>query len=129
MVGHVGLKAQAAEPPIGQVEVDLFAEPPFGADAEAVAHQQHADQKLGIHRWPPDRAVERRQVRAQLAQVHEPINRPQHMIGRDVPLDRELVEQSPLCDLPFAHHRLRPRPDHLSESAQPRLGNGPFSTE
>jgi len=39
---------QAAKPPIGEVHVDLFAEPTLGADREAVAHNQHPDHQPRI---------------------------------------------------------------------------------
>src|SRR6516164_1165198 len=53
VVRHVAVETKTAEPPIGQVQVDFLAQPPFRANAEAVAHDQHADQQLGINRWPP----------------------------------------------------------------------------
>src|SRR4051794_33341796 len=52
MVGHVALQAEAAEPPVGQVQMDLLTQPPLRPDAEAVADDQHADQQLGIDRRP-----------------------------------------------------------------------------
>jgi hypothetical protein len=52
MVRHLAIEAQTAEPAIRQVQVDLFAQPPFRADAEAIAHDQHADQQLRIDRRP-----------------------------------------------------------------------------
>ena len=36
MVGHIAIEPKPAKPPIGQIEVDLFAETPLGADTEAV---------------------------------------------------------------------------------------------
>ena len=63
VVGHVAVQPQPAEPAIGEVEMNLLAEPPLGPDAEAVAHQQHADQQLGVDRGAADRAVEWREMR------------------------------------------------------------------
>ena len=40
---HRTLKAEPAEPPVGEVQMHLLAEPPLRTDAEAIAHQQHAD--------------------------------------------------------------------------------------
>jgi hypothetical protein len=108
---------------IGQVEVDLLAQPPLRADAEAVTHQQHADQQFRIHRGAADRAVERSEVRADLFQVHEPVNRSKQMAGRHVPLQREMIEERTLFDLAFAHHRLSPSRQDLSESAHLAPGN------
>ncbi len=36
----------------------IFAQPPFGADAIAVADDQHADHQLRINRRTPNQAVE-----------------------------------------------------------------------
>jgi hypothetical protein len=44
VVRNITVQAKAAEPAIGQVQIDLFAQPPFGANAEAVPDDQHADQ-------------------------------------------------------------------------------------
>jgi hypothetical protein len=38
-------------------------------------------------------------------QIHKPIDRPQQVVGWDMPLQRERVEQGRLIDLPLAHHR------------------------
>jgi hypothetical protein len=45
-------------------------------------------------------------VLAQARQVHEPVDRPQQMIGRNVPIQAELVEQGLLRHSALAHHRL-----------------------
>ena len=37
VIGHLAFQAQPAEPAIRQVQVHLLAQPPLGADAEAVA--------------------------------------------------------------------------------------------
>ena len=47
MVGNIAVEPEAAEPAVGQIEVDLLAQAPLGADAEAVAHDQHPDHQLG----------------------------------------------------------------------------------
>jgi hypothetical protein len=46
MLRNVAVEPQATEPAIGKVEVDLVAQPPFGANAEAVA-----DKELGSRIW------------------------------------------------------------------------------
>ena len=53
-------QVQPAEPAIRQVQVDLLAQPALGANAEAVADDQHADHQLRIDRWAAGVAVERR---------------------------------------------------------------------
>ena len=69
MVRHRVFQAEAAEPAIRQVQVDFLAQPPLGADAEAVADDQHADHQLWINRGSAGMAVERREVLVQIAQV------------------------------------------------------------
>src|SRR5262249_3075743 len=93
-----------AEPPIRQIEMHFLAQASLGADAEAVADDQHPDHQLRINRWPPKRAVERRQLPPQLTEFHEPINLAQQMVGWNVPFERELIEQSSLFDLRMPHH-------------------------
>jgi hypothetical protein len=80
--------------------MDLFAQTPFGADAVAIAHDQHSHHQLRINRGPTDRAVKGRQVAAQIAKVDKAIDRPQQMIRRYMSIQREVVEQGILFDLP-----------------------------
>ncbi len=105
MIGHVTLQAEPAEPPVGEVQVDLVAQPPLRSDAEAVAHDQHSDHQLGIDRGPARLAVEGPQLHAQAGQVYEPIDRSQQVIGRHVPFKTEAVEQRLLWRLPLTHHQ------------------------
>jgi hypothetical protein len=43
MIGDIAVEPEPAEPPVRQIEVDLFAEAPLGADTEAIPDDQHAD--------------------------------------------------------------------------------------
>src|SRR6185436_15259166 len=104
MVRYIAVEPKAAEPAIGQIEVNLLAQAPLGADAEAVTHDQHPDHQLGIDRGPTNGAVEWSQLPPQPAKLHEPVDRAQQMIRRNMPFERELVEQSSLVDLPMSHH-------------------------
>jgi hypothetical protein len=42
---------------------------------------------------------------AQVTEVYNPVDRSQMVIRRHAILDREIVEQRPLRDLPRPHHR------------------------
>jgi len=84
VVRHSILETQSTEPAVGQIEVNLFAQPSLRANAEAVTHDEHPHHQFRIDRRPPRVTVERREVRAQIAQVEEPINPAQQMIGRNV---------------------------------------------
>ena len=104
MVRDVAVQAEPAKPPVGEVQVHLVAEPALGPDAEAVADDQHADHQLGVNRGSPELAVERAQVRPQARQVDNAVDRAEKMIGWNVPLQAELVEQRLLRNPPLAHH-------------------------
>src|SRR6202023_1202296 len=43
VVGHTPIEPEPAEPAVGEVQVNLFAQPPLRADAQAVADNQHPD--------------------------------------------------------------------------------------
>ncbi len=57
MVRYVALQSETAEPAIGKVQVDLLAQPTLGADAEAVANNQHPDHQFRIDRGATNLAV------------------------------------------------------------------------
>ncbi|MEN5229222.1 hypothetical protein, partial [Brevundimonas naejangsanensis] len=64
-------------------------------------------------------------MRPQPVQFHKPVNRPQHVIRRHMPLQRELVEQGRLIDPPLTHHRCTSRLNDQSESARRPHANCP----
>ena len=88
--------------------MDLLAQPPFRADAKAVAHDQHADLQFRIDRRPAHGAVERLQLPPQPVEFDKSINRSQQVLFGQMPFERELVEQRVLSDFPLLHHRLPP---------------------
>ena len=105
MIGDVAVEPQTTEPAIGQIEVDLLAQPPLRANAEAVADDQHPHHQLGIDRRPSDVAVIGPQMRPQIRQVDETVDLAKHVIVGDMPLEAEAVEQRLLHHPPLAHHR------------------------
>src|SRR5580658_4098375 len=100
MVGYMAVETETTEPAICQIEMDFLAQAPLGADAKAIPDDQHPDHQLGINRWPSQRAVERRQLAAQFRQLDKTLDRPQQMIRRHMSVEREVVEQYTLFDLP-----------------------------
>jgi hypothetical protein len=98
--------------------MDLLAQSTFRADAVAIADDQHPDQQFRVDRRPPSRTIEWRQVRPDIAKVDEAIDRSQHMVDGHMLLEREIVKQSTLIDLPLTHHHLHSRFDNWSESAK-----------
>jgi hypothetical protein len=66
---------EPAKPAIRQVQMHLLAQTPFRPDAEAIANQQHTDQKFGIDRRATRVAIEISNMRANATQIDETINR------------------------------------------------------
>src|ERR1700688_4254695 len=106
MVRNLVLKIEAAEPAIGEVQLDLLAQPPFKANAVAVANDQHPDHQLGVDRWSADLAVERHQLLAKLTQYprHHRIDPAQQIARRNAPFEVEQVKQLALIAALPTHH-------------------------
>lgn len=96
MVRHRILQAKAAEPPIGQVQMHFLTESAFGADAIAVADNQHPNHQFGIDGWAAGMAVVIGQLLAQVAQIKALIDAAQQMILGNVVFKIEAVEQPAL---------------------------------
>ena len=62
-------QAQPAEPAVGQIQMDFFAKPALGADAEAVTDDQHPDHQLRINGWPASVAVVFGEVLVEIAKI------------------------------------------------------------
>src|SRR4030095_16683275 len=89
---------------MGEVQVPFFAQPPLGANAEAVAHDQHANKQLGIDRRAADAAVEGRQMPVQLTQIKNPSDAPYLVVGWNVSFEIEGVEQLVVSPALSSHH-------------------------
>ena len=61
--------------------------------------------KLGIDRGPSHIAVIGPQMRPQSRKINEAVDLAKKVIGRDMPLEAEAVEQRLLHHPPLAHHR------------------------
>jgi len=107
VIRHCPIQTEPAEPPVGQIEMYLIAEAPLRSDAEAVTNQEHPDHQLGIDRRSTDATIERGQVSPDLLEVDKSVDRPQQVIGGYMLLERKLIEQRSLFDLPMPHHDLQ----------------------
>jgi hypothetical protein len=74
MIQNVAVEPQSTKPTIGQIELDLLAQPLLRANAEAVADNQHPHHQLGIDRRTTRLAVARLQMRPGLRMVDETID-------------------------------------------------------
>jgi hypothetical protein len=71
MVGDLIFNPKLAEPAIGKVQMRLFTQAPFRANAKTITHKQHPAHQLRINRRPASVTVEWLQVRAQIIKVEE----------------------------------------------------------
>jgi hypothetical protein len=104
MIRHLVFKTLPAEPPVGQVEVDLFAQPAFRADSKAVTDDQHPDYQFRINGRTSGMAVEIRQILPEIAQIQLTIDAAQKMIFGDVVFEVEGIKQVFLAILLMSHH-------------------------
>jgi hypothetical protein len=76
MIGYIAVEAETTKPAIRQIEVDLFAQPPLGADPKAITDDQHPDHQFRIDRWATNRTVKGGQLPPQIAKLDEPVDGP-----------------------------------------------------
>ena len=69
MIRDLVLDAQAAEPAIGQVDLDLPTQRALRADRKQLADQQHPQHQHRIDRGPPKPGIMRRQLRIDPLQI------------------------------------------------------------
>ena len=96
MIGNLAIQTEPAEPPVRQVEVNLFAKPALGSNAHAVAHDQHPDHQCRVDRGSPRPTVEGLQSLTKAIEVEVSIDAPQQMIGRDMVIEAKVVKQPSL---------------------------------
>jgi hypothetical protein len=131
MVGNLVVKIEAAEPAVGEVQLDLLAQLPLEANAVAVTHDQHPDHQLGVDRRSADLAVERLQLLPKLGQNprHGRIDAAQKMAFRDTLLEVEEVEQLALIDrLPTHHDPSPPKASTRRNHDSPAITNDFFNS-
>jgi hypothetical protein len=124
MIGNVAVDPQPTKPAIGQIEMDLLAQPTLGTNAEAIADNQHPHHQLGIDRRATRLAVVRLQMRSDLRKVDKPVDRAKQVIVRNMPLEAEAVEQRLLHHPPFAHRR--PNLLHQQKNQRPAPDQAEF---
>jgi hypothetical protein len=109
VIGNLALKTQAAEPPIGKIEMHLLTQAALGANGEAIADDQDSNHQLRINRGATNLAVEWLQLAAHVTQIKEPVNLAKDVIRRNVLIKTEIVEQPLRCRLRPHHRSALPR--------------------
>jgi hypothetical protein len=118
VIGHSPIESEAVEPAIGEVEMHFVAQPSFRTDAHHITHDQHPQHQLRINRGSACVAIKRLQPFADIAKINEPINRPQHVIERNMPLKTKALKQRFLRTYLFTHHRANPPQPSESDHSQ-----------
>jgi hypothetical protein len=132
VIRNAVFQPKATEPTIGQIQVNLFAEASFRANAETVTNDQHADHQFRINRRPARVAVVAGKVLTQITQIEKLIYTSKQVISRDVTIEIEGVKQSILTAALLSHHlealrQCTPRSD-ISRQRKFRTQEG-FSTQ
>jgi hypothetical protein len=93
VIRDLAVQSSAAEPAIGEIEMDFPAQPPFRPDAHAVSDDQHPHHQFWIDRGTANLAVERPQLRAHALEVEELIDAPNQVVAGHLVIETEIVEQ------------------------------------
>jgi hypothetical protein len=72
--------------------MNFFAQSALRPYAHAIADDQHADHQLRINRGATGAAVERFQPLTDVIEIEMPVDASQHVIGRDVTVEAEIVK-------------------------------------
>ena len=101
----------------------LLNQPALGADPLQVTDHEHANHEFGIDRGPPDAAVVPGHALAHEAEIQQPVDLPQRVVGWDMILEAKDVEQRlrrscrPIIALP-PHNNPEPA-NHATATVQP----------
>src|SRR3974390_76360 len=82
----------------------LFAQSPLRANPKTVTNDQHPNHQLRIDRRSARVAIKRGEVGAQICEIEKLINAAKQMIGRNVVVKVERVEQAVLITAGLSHH-------------------------
>jgi hypothetical protein len=108
MIGDVVLDAEATEPAIGEVELDLAAQRAFRADGEHVADDEHPNHQHRIDRRSSGMRIVRRQPGPNPRQIKNASNGAPQVIVRNHRFEVERIEQLPLILAYPPHHHAAP---------------------
>jgi hypothetical protein len=116
------LDAEATEPAIGEVELDLAAQRAFRADGEHVADDEHPNHQHRIDRRSSGMGIVRRQPGPNPRQIKNASNGAHQVIVRNHRFEVERIEQLPLILAYPPHHHAAPptfvsvRQNHCSQA-------------
>ena len=99
MIRDLVFDPELAKPPVGQVDLDLSAEPPFRTKRKYVTDDQHPDHQHRINRRPASVRVERRQFVMYPTQIKQAIDLPYQVIRRHDLVEIKRVKELALTAL------------------------------
>jgi len=92
MVRDLAIQAKLAKPAIREIEMNLLTQAALGPYSHAIADDQHADHQLRIDRGATGVAIMRPQHLTDVIEVEMPVDASQHVIGRDMVIEAEIVK-------------------------------------
>lgn len=115
MIRHLVLESQPTEPAIGEVEVNLLAKASLGPQPHDIADHQHPDHELRIERGTTGMSVKNADFFVQVTQIQKTVDISKEMVGRNMRLEIELIEQ-PGLNLLLSKNRKPPNSCGTGES-------------
>src|ERR1700740_489982 len=131
MVWDLPIQAEPTKPAIREIKMNLLAQPALRPYSHAIADDQHADHQLRVDRGATGVAVVRLQRLTDGIEVKMPVDASQHVIGRDMLIEAEIIKQ--LGRRLLSAHHCRVPPDKSPEavnhgSAATSINRASFST-
>src|SRR3982074_1897387 len=114
MIWDLVLDAEATEPAIGEVQLDLAEQRAFRADGEHVADDEHPYHQHRIDRWSSGLRIVWRHLGPNPGQIENARNSAHEGIVRHGLFELERIEQLPLILAAPPHHRRLRRCSNLA---------------
>ena len=126
MIWNAVFDPEFTKPPVGQVNLDFSAEPPFRTERKYVADDQHTDHQHRINRRPASVRVERRQLVVHPTQVEQAIDLPYEVVRRHNLVEIKRIKELALTALlPSQHAPLPQMPVSTERNHGPRFVSTP----
>ena len=107
MVRDLVLDAQATEPAVRQIDLNLRTNPSLRPDRKDVADEQHSDHQFRVDRGSSG-VCRTAKLLVDPAKIEHGINPPYHVIGWNHFIEMEFVEELPVTRCQPTHHVLPP---------------------
>jgi hypothetical protein len=124
MIGNLVLDAELAKPPVGQIDLDLSAQPPLRADRKHVAHNQHPDHQHRIDRGAARMRVVSCKLLVHPTKVKNVVDLAHQMVGWHHLVEFKGIKELALSAFTPTHHEPLPTmPVSIQRNHRSRFGS------